>query len=213
MMYAFSENFVLPISHDEVVHGKGSLLQRMPGDDWQRFANLRAGLAMMWGHPGKKLLFMGCEFAQAREWNAEASLDWHLLDDPRHAGVQRLVRDLNRVLRHHPALHEQDYEPHAFAWIDANDAANSIYSFVRWGRDGRAVVVLANFTPVPREGYRLGLPSGGAWRELINTDLAIYGGSGVGNGEVQAEDVACSGQPRSALVNVPPLGVLMWVQA
>ena len=168
MVYAYSENFVLPLSHDEVVHGKGSLIRRMPGDDWQRFADLRAAFAMMWAHPGKKLLFMGGEFAQWNEWNAESSLDWHLLDDgplkAMHQGVQRLVRDLNRVLRAFAALHQQDHVPTGFNWLDADDAEHSVYAFLRWARDGQAVAVACNFTPVPRPGYRLGLPHGGAWR-------------------------------------------------
>ena len=211
MMYAYSENFMLPLSHDEVVHGKGSLIRRMPGDDWQRFANLRAGLTMMWAHPGKKLLFMGCEFAQWDEWNADASLDWHLLDQPSHQGMLRLVRDLNKVLRAFPALHEQDFEPGGFAWLDANDAEHSVYSFVRWSHGGQAVVVVCNFTPVPREGFRLGFPQAGSWRELINSDLAVYGGSGVGNGVIGTEGVGWHGQAQSALVTLPPLGAVMWV--
>ena len=211
MMYAHSENFMLPISHDEVVHGKGSLIRRMPGDEWQRFATLRAGLAMMWAHPGKKLLFMGCEFAQWNEWNADAALDWPLLDLPLHAGVNRLVRDLNSVLRTFPALHEQDHQDDGFAWLDANDADHSIYSFVRRARNGQTVVMVANFTPLPREGYRLGLPASGVWRELINTDLTVYGGSGVGNGVIPTEPLAWHGQAQSAMVTIPPLGAVMWV--
>ena len=189
LMYAYAENFVLPLSHDEVVHGKGSLLGKMPGDAWQRFANLRAYLGFMWGHPGKKLLFMGCDFAQDTEWNADAGLPWHLLEgggaDNRHAGMQRLVRDLNRVLRHFPALHQQDFQQAGFRWVCHEDAEHSVLAFLRLDRAGRAVLVVCNFTPVVREGYRLGVPrdtgNGSRWREIINTDLALYGGSGVYN--------------------------------
>ncbi len=216
MMYAYSENFVLPLSHDEVVHGKGSLIRRMPGDDWQKFANLRAMLAGMWAQPGKKLLFMGCEFGQWNEWNAEAALDWHLLDvgplAPMHRGVQRLVRDLNNVLRAFPALHQQDHVPGGFQWLDADDAEHSVYGFVRWAKDGQAVVVACNLTPVPREGYRIGMPTDGAWRELINTDLNVYGGSGVSSGRVLADGAAWQQLAHSALVTLPPLAVVMWVQ-
>lgn len=210
MMYAYTENFVLPLSHDEVVHGKGSLLRRMPGDEWQRFANLRASFAMMWAYPGKKLLFMGGEFAQWNEWNADASLDWHLLDQPLHQGMQRLVRDLNRALKSHPALYQQDHEPRGFAWLDANDAAHSIYTFVRWSRDGQPVVVACNFTPVPREGYRLGMPRAGRWREIINSDAGSYGGSGCSSGTVPTIEGAWQGQEQSAIVTLPPLSVVMW---
>jgi 1,4-alpha-glucan branching enzyme len=188
----------------------------MPGDDWQRFANLRAAFAMMWAHPGKKLLFMGGEFGQWNEWNAQSSLDWHLLDDgplaPLHRGVQRLVRDLNNVLRAFPALHQQDHVPAGFRWLDADDAEHSVYTFVRWSKDGQAVVVACNFTPVPREGYRIGMPQAGAWRELINSDLGIYGGSGVSSGRVEADGAAWQQQAHSAFVTLPPLAVVMWVR-
>ena len=213
LLYAFSEQFVLPLSHDEVVHGKGSLLARMPGDHWQRFANLRALYAYMWAHPGKKLLFMGCELAQESEWSNERSLDWHLLERPEHAGVQRLVRDLNRRYREEPALWEVDAEPDGFTWLEANDADANILAFLRHGADGRRVLACAcNFSPVPREDYRLGLPRSGDWREIVNSDAEEYGGSGMGNlGAVAAEDVPWHGQPASALITVPPLGVVWLV--
>jgi 1,4-alpha-glucan branching enzyme len=209
LVYAFTENFVLPLSHDEVVHGKGSILARMPGDEWQRFANLRAYYGFMWGHPGKKLLFMGCEFAQGAEWNHERSLDWHLLEQPLHAGVQRLVRDLNAVYRHYPALHELDVEARGFEWITHEDRENSVFSFVRKAADGTAVLVLANFTPVPRHGYRIGIDRPGRWVEIINSDATVYGGSGLHNGPLQSEPVAAHGREHSLVVTVPPLATLM----
>jgi 1,4-alpha-glucan branching enzyme len=213
LLYAFSEQFVLPLSHDEVVHGKGSLLGRMPGDRWQRFANLRALYAYMWAHPGKKLLFMGGELAQEWEWSHERSLDWHLLERPEHAGVQRLVRDLNRRYRDEPALWEVDTEPAGFTWLEANDADANVLAFLRHSADGRRVLACAgNFSPVPREGYRVGLPRPGAWREIVNSDAADYGGSGMGNlGAVTAEDVPWHGQPASAAITIPPLGVVWLV--
>jgi 1,4-alpha-glucan branching enzyme len=180
LIYAFTENFVLPISHDEVVHGKGSLLAKMPGDAWQKFANLRAYYGFMWGHPGKKLLFMGCEFAQGREWNHESSLDWHQLEIPAHAGVQRLVKDLNQLYRASPALYSQDFSEAGFEWIDHGDARRSLLSFVRKGREGQMMLVLCNFAPVVHEGLRLGVPRAGHWQERLNTDSAYYGGSNVG---------------------------------
>ena len=209
LAYAFSENFMLPLSHDEVVHGKGSILARMPGDAWQRFANLRAYYGFMWGHPGKKLLFMGCEFGQEAEWSVERSLDWHLLDNPQHAGVQRLVRDLNAVLRHYPALHQVDFEQRGFEWITHEDRDNSVLSFIRKAIEGDAILVLCNFTPVPRPGYRIGVPEPGRYREIINTDAAIYGGSGVHNGELQAEAIPAHGRAHSLSVTVPPLATIM----
>jgi 1,4-alpha-glucan branching enzyme len=206
LMYAFSENFVLPISHDEVVHGKGSLLQKMPGDRWQKFANLRAFLGFMWGHPGKKLLFMGCEFAQAREWNHDASLDWHLTHEPMHGGVQQLVRDLNRLLRECPALHERDVKADGFEWIAHSDAEHSVTSFVRWARDGRrAMLVASNFTPLVRRGWRIGVPRAGHWHERLNTDSAFYGGSNVGTPLACSEAVSCDHRPDSILIDLPPL--------
>ena len=211
LLYAFTENFLLPLSHDEVVHGKGSLLGRMPGDRWQKFANLRLYFTFMYGHPGKKLLFMGGEFGQAREWNHDASLDWHLLDDPPHRGVQRLVRDLNRLYRATPALHERDFEPEGFEWIDGNDRQQSVISFIRRARDGADfVVVVCNFTPVPRHGYRIGVPAPGPYRELLNSDAGVYGGSGLGNrGRVVAENVPCHGRPHSLGLELPPLGAVV----
>jgi 1,4-alpha-glucan branching enzyme len=214
LMYAFSENFVLPLSHDEVVHGKGSLLQKMPGDRWQKFANLRAYLGFMFGHPGKKLLFMGNEFAQAAEWNHDASLDWHLLGDPLHAGVQKLARDLNRLHRETPALHQLDHKPEGFEWIAHSDAAHSVVSFVRRGHAGSAPVLVAcNFTPVPRRGWRIGVPRAGRWVERLNTDSAYYGGSNVGTPQAWAEAVPCDGRPDSVVIDLPPLGAVMfeWV--
>jgi 1,4-alpha-glucan branching enzyme len=213
LMYAFSENFILPLSHDEVVHGKGSLLQKMPGDRWQRFANLRALYGYMWAHPGKKLLFMGGEIAQEREWDVEGSLDWHLLEQPEHDGMRSLVRDLNRTYREEPALWQVDFEPSGFRWLEPNDAANNVVAFARLGEeDTRPVVCVCNFSPVPHYGYRVGMPRAGAWRELLNTDSAYYGGSDVGNqGAVEAEGVAWHDQPFSAEVTLPPLGVTWFV--
>ena len=210
MLYAFTENFVLPISHDEVVHGKGSLLGKMPGDDWQKFANLRAYLAFMWGHPGKKLLFMGQEFGQREEWNFNRSLDWHLLESPPHRGVQSLVRDLNRAYRDTSALHARDCEPEGFRWVVADDDAQSVFAWLRFGDMGDApVLVVCNFTPVPRDGYRIGLPATGTWAEILNTDADHYGGSGKGNmGAVHAEPSPSHGLPASAAINLPPLATL-----
>jgi 1,4-alpha-glucan branching enzyme len=212
LAYAFSENFVLPLSHDEVVHGKGSILARMPGDEWQRFANLRAYYGFMWGHPGKKLLFMGCEFGQASEWDAERSLDWHLLEQPLHQGVQRLVRDLNAVNRHYRALHQRDFEQRGFEWITHEDRDNSVLSFIRHsanGANGDSVLVLCNFTPVARHGYRIGVTHAGRYREIINTDATLYGGSGVGNGDLQTEPIGAHGRACSLSLSVPPLATLM----
>ena len=211
LMYAFTENFVLPLSHDEVVHGKGSMLGKMPGDAWQKFANLRALYALMWGYPGKKLLFMGSELAQPTEWNADATLPWDLQAVPAHQGVQRLVRDLNRVYRAFAALHAQDVVPGGFAWLSHADAAQSVIAFARWSAAGECVVVVCNFTPVPRATYHLGVPLAGAWREVINTDLAIYGGSGVSPGPLQTVDVALHGQTQALRLQLPPLSVLLLV--
>jgi 1,4-alpha-glucan branching enzyme len=210
LMYAFSENFILPLSHDEVVHGKGSLLQKMPGDRWQQLANLRALYAYMWAHPGKQLLFMGQEFGQDREWSHERSLDWHLLEDPGHGGVQALVRDLNRRYRELPALWERDDDHEGFGWLEANDADANVLAFVRWGEgDSRPVVVVCNLSPVPRENYRVGLPRSGVWSEVLNTDAGVYGGSNVGNmGGVEADAQPWHDQPFSAAVTVPPLAVV-----
>ena len=215
LVYAFTENFVLPISHDEVVHGKGSLLGRMPGDAWQRFANLRAYLGFMWGHPGKKLLFMGCEFAQAREWNHEASLDWHLLEQPAHAGVQRLVRDLNKLYRETTALHEQDFSGAGFEWIDHEDARRSVLSFVRKSKRGGLVLVVCNFAPAVHEGFRLGVPAAGRYVERLNTDSAHYGGTNVGTplGGASSEAVSSQGRAQSIVLTLPPLATVMleWI--
>jgi 1,4-alpha-glucan branching enzyme len=212
LLYAFHENFILPLSHDEVVHGKGSLIGKMAGDRWQRFANLRAYFAFMWTHPGKKLLFMGGEFAQEREWNHDIGLDWQLLGEPLHEGVRRLVRDLNHLYRSTPALHRLDCEPEGFHWIDVANAAESIVSYLRRGRDPQDhAVIVCNFTPVPREGYRIGVPRPGRYRERINTDATEYGGSGVGNaGEVHTEPHPMHGHPHSLPLNLPPLGALIF---
>ncbi|HEX6871103.1 MAG TPA: 1,4-alpha-glucan branching protein GlgB [Micromonosporaceae bacterium] len=211
-VYAWSENFILPISHDEVVHGKGSLVAKMPGDAWQRLANLRALLAFMWAHPGKQLLFMGCELADAREWSEQRGLDWTLVDDPAHAGITRLLRDLNTAYLDHPALWTMDTSPDGFAWIVADDAANNTFAFQRRGSDGSTLVCVVNFAAIPHERYRIGLPRAGGWAEVVNTDAAEYGGSGVGNlGRVVATEVASHGLPASATVRVPPLGAL-WLR-
>jgi 1,4-alpha-glucan branching enzyme len=214
MMYAWSENFMLPISHDEVVHGKGSLFGKMPGDDWQKRANLRSLLAYMWAHPGKQLLFMGSEIAQSREWNHDESLDWHLLEDPGHKGVQQMVADLNRVYKATPALWERDNAPEGFGWIDANDADNNVFSFFRTGATpGEYLVCIANLAPTPRTGFRVGLPKKGRFEEILNTDGENYGGSGVGNmGSVVAEPIPWHGLEHSAEITLPPLGVV-WLRA
>jgi 1,4-alpha-glucan branching enzyme len=214
LVYAFSENFVLPLSHDEVVHGKGSLLGKMPGDRWQQLANLRALLAWMWAHPGKQLLFMGGELGQEREWSHDRSLDWHLLSDPGHRGVQELVRALNRVYTELPAVWKQDFTSEGFRWIDASDVDSNVLSFLRLpGGEGPGVVCVANLSPVPRHGYRVGLPVGGEWLEVINTDAEEFGGSGVGNfGRIEAEESSWHGLDHSAQLNLPPLGVL-WLSA
>ena len=213
LMYAFSENFILPLSHDEVVHGKGSLYGKMPGDRWQKLANLRALYAFMWAHPGKKLLFMGSELGQEQEWSHERALDWHLLESSAHAGVQRLVRDLNRLYRDEPALWELDSDPAGFWWIEPNDADSNVIAFARASRDGERVLVFAaNLSPVPRHGYRLGLPRACRWREAANTDWAFYGGSDVGNlGGVEPEPVPWHNQPVSAEITLPPLAAVWLV--
>ena len=213
LMYAFSENFVLPLSHDEVVHGKGSLWQRMPGDAWNKAANLRALLAYMWAHPGKQLLFQGGEFGQEREWSEQRSLDWHLLDDPLHGGIKNLVGDMNRAYRELPALWTRDVTPDGFSWIDANDSSGNVLSFLRHGvdADGKPTVMacIANFSGSPKPDYRVGLPFAGRWREVLNTDATNYGGSGWGNyGGVDAEQYVWHGRPASAVLQLPPAGVL-----
>jgi 1,4-alpha-glucan branching enzyme len=208
--YAFSENFLLPLSHDEVVYGKGSLFGKMPGDDWRKLANLRLLFGYMWAHPGKKLLFMGGEFGQRGEWQHEGSLEWDLLDSPGHAGVQRWVRDLNTFYRGEPALHQQDFSPEGFEWIDCNDTQSSVICFLRKARDPRDVVlVVCNFTPVVRENYRVGVPFAGAWRECLNSDAPLYGGSGQGNfGGAEAVPLPAHGRYQSLTLRLPPLGVL-----
>ena len=213
LMYIFSENFFLPLSHDEVVYGKGSLLRRMAGDDWQQFANLRALYAWMWAHPGKKLLFMGGEFAQRNEWNHDTSLDWHLLQAGMHAGVSALVRDLNHALREEPALFELDGDSRGFQWLQADSADVNVYAFVRWSEDrSRHLVCVTNLSPVPRHEYRVGMPRATKYVELINTDAGRYGGAGVVNGEeVQPEATPWDGQEQSALLTLPPLGTVWLV--
>ncbi|MGI8867930.1 MAG: 1,4-alpha-glucan branching protein GlgB [Mycobacteriales bacterium] len=209
MVYAYSENYLLPISHDEVVHGKGSIIRKIPGDRWQQRATMRALYAFMWAHPGKQLLFMGCEFGQDAEWDEARSLSWWLLDVPEHAALAHCVSDLNRVYRETPALWQRDVEPSGFRWIDANDSSGNVFSFLRRDAEGREVACVANFSPVPHDSYRLGLPRPGHWREILNTDAESYGGSGVGNmGAVTAYDVEWHGLPHSAILRVPPLGVL-----
>jgi 1,4-alpha-glucan branching enzyme len=212
MLYGFTENFVLPLSHDEVVHGKGSILGKMPGDEWQRFANLRLLYGYMFGQPGKKLLFMGNEFGQVREWTHDASLEWYVVQYPFHRGVQFWVEQLNRVYREQPALHELDSDPAGFEWVDANDGAGSVLSFLRKGKsDHEVMLVVCNFTPVPRLGYQIGVPSGGYWRELLNSDAHDYAGSGVGNGGgAMAEHKTMHGRPYSLTLTLPPLAVLFF---
>jgi 1,4-alpha-glucan branching enzyme len=214
-VYAFSENFVLPFSHDEVVHGKGSLLGKMPGDDWQKFANLRLLLAYLFLQPGKKLLFMGDEFGQCNEWNHESSLNWDLLQVPRHAGVQSLVRDLNRLYRSEPALSERDASSDGFAWVDCNDTDQSALSWLRRGaQPGNTVLAIFNFTPVPRSNYRVGVPEAGFWEELLNTDAAVYGGSGQGNlGGTGAAPFSAHGQPHCLTITLPPLSAVCFKRA
>jgi 1,4-alpha-glucan branching enzyme len=213
LMYAFSENFILPLSHDEVVHGKGSLYNKMAGDRWQKFANLRSLYAYMFAHPGKKLLFMGSELAQEAEWSHERSLDWHLLERPEHAGIQSLVRDLNRLYRAEPALWEVDSEPSGFYWLEPNDADSNVIAFARASKNAeRVLVCVANLSPIPRYGYRLGLPRPCRWREAMNTDSSFYGGGDVGNlGGVQPEPIPWHGQPVSAEITLPPLAAVWLV--
>ncbi|RUV29360.1 1,4-alpha-glucan branching protein GlgB, partial [Mesorhizobium sp. M5C.F.Ca.IN.020.32.2.1] len=207
LVYAFSENFVLPLSHDEVVHGKGTLLGKMAGDDWQKFATLRAYYAFMWGYPGKKLLFMGQEFAQRREWSEARALDWNLLDFQAHRGVWQTVRDLNYLYRSRPALHARDCEPQGFSWLIVDDSANSVFAWLRSAPGGNPVAVISNFTPVPRDDYRVPLPTAGRWREIINTDATDYGGSGKGNGG--AVEARAEGGGISAKILLPPLSTIM----
>lgn len=211
MLYAYTENFILPISHDEVVHGKRSVLDRMPGDAWQKFANLRAYYAFMWAHPGKKLLFMGCEFAQGREWNFDSSLDWHLLDDENgwHKGVQRLVRDLNHCYQKHAPLYELDYQPEGFEWLVVDDHENSVFAFLRRDAKGNELIAISNFTPVPRYNYRVGIPHGGHYREVLNSDSEFYRGSNLGNqGGIQSHPVGSHNHAHSLLLTLPPLATI-----
>ncbi|HWW88085.1 MAG TPA: alpha amylase C-terminal domain-containing protein, partial [Vicinamibacterales bacterium] len=210
-LYMHTENFVLPFSHDEVVHGKASLLDKIPGDAWQKYATLRTLYGYMYGHPGKKLLFMGDEFGQWREWNHDRSLDWHLLDDPGHAAIRRYVHDLNGRYRTEPALFQRDFDTAGFRWIDCNDNENSVFSIIRYARDpAEFIVMLFNFTPVPRPAYRIGVPEPGRYLELLNSDAAIYGGSNMGNGGfADTEPTASHGFDQSLSLLVPPLGCLM----
>ena len=209
LVYAFNENFVLPLSHDEVVHGKGSLLSKMPGDTWQKFANLRAYYAFMWAHPGKKLLFMGCEFAQGQEWNHDTSLDWHLLEVDWHKGVQDLVRDINKTYQAQPALYQVDFDGAGFSWIAHDDGENSVFSFVRYAKDPQdQVIVLSNFTPVPRSDYRIGVPLPGRYAEILNSDAAVYCGSNAGNAATLTEDIPAHGHAQSLNLTVPPLATI-----
>ena len=212
LWYAFHENFVLPLSHDEVVHGKGSIIGRMPGDAWQQFANVRLLYGYMWSHPGKKMLFMGDEFAQRREWTHEDSLEWHALDaDKRHEGVQRWVADLNRVYRSEKSLHEKDFSVDGFRWVQRGDWEQSALSFLRMAPDSPPLLAVFNFTPVPRYNYRVGVPQGGRWRELLNSDAEYYGGSGMGNqGAVEAQPMPYEDLHHSLTLTLPPLGVLLF---
>lgn len=212
LVYAFDENFILPLSHDEVVHGKGSILDRMPGDAWQKFANLRAYYGFMWAHPGKKLLFMGCEFGQGREWDFEQSLDWHQLDIDCHQGVQQLIKDLNKNYQTTPALYQKDCEPSGFTWLDHDNGEQSIYSFIRFGEQGeKPVVVVCNFTPTVHHNFRIGVPKVGDYQEIVNTDAAIYGGSGQGNnGVISSQNTPWQNQAASIEITVPPLSTVMF---
>jgi 1,4-alpha-glucan branching enzyme len=209
--YAFTESFVLPLSHDEVVYGKRSLISKMPGDRWQMFANLRLLFGYMWTHPGKKLLFMGGEFGQWREWTHEGALDWDLTRDADHAGVQRWVGDLNRAYRAHPPLHRLDFSRDGFEWVDMNDSDDSVLTYLRLDADGDPVLVACNFTPVVRQDYHVGVPRGGAWREILNSDAPFYGGSGVGNmGRVEASETPRHGRSHSLSLTLPPLAVMLF---
>jgi len=209
-LYGFSENFVLPLSHDEVVHGKGSIFGKMPGDEWQKFANLRLLYGYMFAQPGKKLLFMGNEFGQVREWGHDSSLEWHITQYPLHSGVQNWVAQLNRLYCEERALYELENDPAGFEWVDCNDTGASIVSLLRKAkRPEDTILIVCNFTPVPRETYRIGVPSGGYWRELLNSDAKEYAGSGVGNaGGMMAEEIAVHGRPYSLSLTLPPLGAL-----
>jgi 1,4-alpha-glucan branching enzyme len=212
MLYAFTENFILPFSHDEVVHMKKSMLDKMPGDDWQKFASLRALYGYMFTHPGKKLLFMGCEFRQRREWTHDESLDWHLLEHAPHQGLQHWVQDLNRFYRSEGALFEVDFDAQGFEWIDCNDHQSSTISFLRRGKiPGDELVVVCNFTPVPRDEYRVGVPHGGYWKEVLNSDAGLYGGGDIGNaGGLEASEESTHGRPYSLNLRIPPLACLIF---
>ncbi|MBW3672075.1 MAG: 1,4-alpha-glucan branching protein GlgB [Acidobacteria bacterium] len=212
LIYAYTESFMLPLSHDEVVHGKGSLLGKMPGDDWQKFANLRLLYSYMWAQPGKKLLFMGGEIAQRAEWNHDGSLEWHLTEQEPHRGIQKVVADLNSTYRKHRPMHEIENDPSGFEWIDANDSAQSVISFLRRDKEGNAVVAVFNFTPVPRRNYLIGVPESGFWREIFNSDAEIYGGSGMGNlGRVETAPVQIHGRRNALNLTLPPLGAIFLV--
>jgi 1,4-alpha-glucan branching enzyme len=210
LLYAFHENFVLPFSHDEVVHGKGSLLNKIPGDAWQKFATLRMLFAYMFGHPGKKLLFQGMDFGQGDEWTESRSVDWHLLQYPLQSGLQRSVADLQRIYRSEPALHEVDFDWRGFEWLESHDNENSVFAFLRRAQNPNdTLAVVCNFTPVPRNEYRVGVPTGGPWREIFNTDSSLYAGGNIGNGGlVWATDREWAGRPHSLSLTLPPLGAL-----
>jgi 1,4-alpha-glucan branching enzyme len=211
LLYAFTENFILPFSHDEVVHGKRSLLYKMPGDEWQRFANLRLLYTLMYTYPGKKLLFMGCEFGQGEEWNAAAQLEWHRLQYPYHSGISKLISDLNRLYASLPALHKHDFEPQGFEWIDCHDAPQSVLSYLRRDKDD-FVVMAFSFTPVVRNNYRIGVPEPGVYREIFNSDSVHYGGSNVGNSAVEADPNPWMGRPYSINLTLPPLGSIVLIR-
>jgi 1,4-alpha-glucan branching enzyme len=211
MTYAFTENFMLPFSHDEVVYGKQSLLYRMPGDEWQRFANLRLLLAYMFTHPGTNLLFMGAEFGQSSEWNFQQSLDWHLLQYDYHSGIQQLVKDLNGIYRNYPALYEKQFSAEGFQWIDYGDSENSVLTYIRKGHKLKNDLFIAcNFTPVPRENYRMGMPVSGTYKEIFNSDAKQYGGGGLSNGVLKTEKKAWHGQEHSMNITIPPLGAVIF---
>ncbi|MBW9117388.1 1,4-alpha-glucan branching protein GlgB [Rhizobium cauense] len=212
MIYAYSERFILPFSHDEVVHGKGSLVGKMPGDDWLKMANLRALFGFMWGHPGKKLLFMGCEIGQTTEWDHDGSVEWDILDDPVHAGLQRLVRDLNRIYRHFPCLQYGDDEPDGFEWAVADDSENSVLAMLRYDRNRSSVaLVISNFTPVSRTNYRVGVPFGGIWQQVLNTDACVYGGTGACAGDCCSEEIEAHSRKQSLRLDLPPLSTTIYV--
>ena len=212
MWYAYSENFVLPLSHDEVVHGKGSLWCKMPGEKWQKAANLRLLFGWLFGHPGKKLVFMGCEFGQEREWNHDISLDWHISKEGLHSGMALWFRDINRFYRDNAPLWEMDYEQGGFEWVDCDDSASSVISFMRRDKSGKEVMLVYNFTPVLRNGYRIGVLNGKAWREVLNSDASCYGGTNTGNlGYVKTEKVSYKGRPYSLSLTLPPLACLVLV--